>query len=84
MASKTNAEHAVDALARGLEHLVQVADYFSEGLPRTRDGRALTRDLRDLRGRAYAALLRLQEIDPCTVRDVLTEVESHLLCLCPE
>jgi hypothetical protein len=83
MATRTEARDAIDSLTRGLAHLVESADYHADDLPAGKAGRALAKDLADLRGRAYGCLLQLQGLDEDAVRAALVEGDYSFLRLCP-
>ena len=83
MTTKDDGRRAIGALATSLAHMVEAVESWADDLPRSRAGRALAKDLRDLRGRAHAALLRLQGLDADAVLDELLQGEYRILCVCP-
>jgi hypothetical protein len=77
-----DAQWEVHNLADALAQAIELADYFADEPPPGKGWKALVKDLRALRGPMHAALVRLQELDPDTVRDALAEMKSPLLCVC--
>jgi hypothetical protein len=77
-----DAQDDIRNLAEALALAVEFADYFVDEPPAGKAGKALAKELRSLLAPMRSALVRLQEVDPATVRNALAELQSPLLCVC--